>query len=159
MKHLTNLRYDSSFTRNYDGFTVVEVLVSIIVIGVIIGVAVTAFNDIRQRDRNTERHNDINTVQDALEDFYAQKERYPSLAEINDKTWRTKNLKTLQEDHIKDPRAKNAALVMTPGENVYGYFVTSNDGTVCDNQTKDCTKYTLTATLEGGSMYSKNNYN
>ena len=40
-----------------------------------------------------------------------------------------------------------------------GLAALSTSGSACDNAKIDCTQYTLTATLEGGGTYVKNNLN
>lgn len=145
--------------NNRSGFTIVELLIVIIVIGILTGLIVTTFSDFKRKSRNTERQNDIKYVQQAVENYYAQNEKYPTFDNLNDSAWRVKNIKTLGADELQDPSAVDAKLSKTPVANVYSYEPQAEDGGVCDNTTRDCMKYILTATQEGTEPFVKNNYN
>ncbi len=145
--------------RKQDGFTIVELLIVIIVIGILAGLIITTFSDFRRKSRNSERQNDIKFVQQAVENYYAQNEKYPTLANLNDSAWRAKNMKSVGDDEIKDPNADKATLVGAPAEDAYSYEAKADDGGNCDNDTRDCMKYTLTATQEGTDAFVKNNFN
>lgn len=144
---------------NKSGFTIVELLIVIIVIGILTGLIVTTFSDFKRKSRNTERQNDIKYVQQAVENYYAQNEKYPTFDNLNDSAWRVKNIKTLGPDELQDPNAADAKLSKTPVASIYSYEPVAEDGGLCDNTTRDCMKYTLTATQEGTEPFVKNNYN
>ncbi len=141
------------------GFTIVELLIVVIVIGILAGLIVTTFSDFRRKSRNSERQNDIKFVQQAVENYYAQNETYPTLAQLNDSAWRSKNMKTLGPDELTDPKASSPNLAGSPAQSIYSYQPTAEDNGNCDNKDRDCMKYTLTATQEGGETFVKNNYN
>lgn len=141
------------------GFTIVELLIIIILFGVLAIIIVTTFTDLKQKERNSERRKDVKAMQVAIEGYYAQNGKYPTLSQLNNATWRHKNVKTLSANDLKDPKAKTNVLADTPAANIYSYAVKADDGTACDNSVKDCTKYTFTATYEGGGTFFKNNLN
>ncbi|RTK94974.1 hypothetical protein EKI60_00750 [Candidatus Saccharibacteria bacterium] len=145
--------------QKQDGFTIVELLIIIIVIGILAALILTTATDYRQKERNKERQTDIKSLQVGIEGYYAQHGKYPTLSELNDSNWRTKNIKALEPDELKDPSGTGSKLVESPTANSYSYEVKANDDTVCDNNVKDCSKYVLTATFEGGDSFSKNNLN
>ena len=69
-------------------------------------------------------------------------------------------MKGLETEALRDPKSVAYTLVATPVANAYSYAVFATDGvTACDNVTTDCGAYTLTATNEGGGIYSKTNLN
>ena len=127
--------------NNDHGFTIVELLIIIITVGLLVGIFFTTFTDIGRKRRNSERQQDIKTIQHAIEDYYSQKERYPSLAQINDVDWRSKNIKSLSNDDVTDPSSKQAALAPAPVAKMYSYAPTTTDGAPCDNTLQDCMKY------------------
>jgi len=59
------------------GFTIVEMLVVIVVIGILVGISVISYNGIQQRSRDSERGSDVTQIKIALEKYYADKSRYP----------------------------------------------------------------------------------
>lgn len=128
------------------GFTIVELLIVIVVIGILAALVITTFTGIQKRARNTERETDIKALHGQVEAYFAQEGRYPTLANLNEATWRGDNMKGLDEGALQDPKGASAALVDTAAANVYSYVVTPAG---CDNDTGgDCDGYTLTATLE-----------
>jgi type II secretion system protein G len=141
-----------SLKPKQQGFTIVELLIVIVVIGILAALVITTFTGIQQRARNTERETDIKAIHGQVEAYYAQNGRYPTLANINDGTWRSTNMKGLDAGALQDPKG-GATLSDTAGANVYAYAVTP---AACDNGAGgDCTGYTLTATKEGGGTYVK----
>lgn len=138
-----------SLKRKEQGFTIVELLIVIVVIGILAALVVTTFSGIQKKGRDSERKTDIQAVHAQLEAYHATNGRYPTLANLNDDVWVGNNLKGLSVDALADPKAANNDLAAATGANVYGYAVTPNG---CDNDattaTADCATYSLTATLE-----------
>lgn len=138
------------------GFTIVELLIVIVVIGILATLVITTYNGIQEKARDTKRKTDINALQGQIEAFEAQNGNYPTLGNINDSTWRGTNMKGLDPSALQDPKGSTQALSDTPGANTYAYVATPSG---CDNSATDCTGYTLTATLEAGGTYVKQNLN
>lgn len=136
------------------GFTIVELLIVIVVIGILATLVITTYTGIQQKARDTKRKTDVNAIQGHLESYYTESGKYPTLANVNDATFRAANMKGLDANALKDPKGTSQALCGTTTSSCYGYVVTPTD---CDNSTTDCTGYTLTATLEAGGTYSKTN--
>ena len=143
----------TSLKNKQSGFTIVELLIVIVVIGILAGLVITTFNGIQQKARDTERETDVKAIHAQVEAFWAQKGYYPSLTELNDRTATTGfvavNLKGLDPESFKDPKGTSSNLVATPAANSYAYAVTNTAGTTCEADSTTCSKYTLTATLEG----------
>jgi len=141
-----------SLQRKQQGFTIVELLIVIVVIGILAALVITTFNGIQQKARDTERQTDIKALHGQVEAYYAQNGKYPSLANMNDQSGATSfyatQLKGLDKEAFRDPKGGTSyALTGTAGADHYAYIVTP---AACDNGTGgDCTAYTLTATLEG----------
>src|SRR5882757_3970226 len=93
-----------SLKSNRSGFTIVELLIVIVVIGILAGLVITTFTGIQQKARNTERQTDIKAIHGQVEAYYAQNGRYPTLANLNDVTWRGANMKGLDPEALKDPK-------------------------------------------------------
>ncbi len=136
----------TSLHRKQKGFTIVELLIVIVVIGILAALVVNTFSGIQQKARNTERQTDIKAIHGQLEAYYAQENVYPTLANLNDDSWVSDNLKGLDLDALQAPGGADNNLAATATENVYGYVPTPEG---CDNEDTDCDGYTLTADLEG----------
>lgn len=145
-----------SLKRKESGFTIIELLIVIIVIGILATLVITTFSGIQRNARNRAREADINALHSQIEYYYGQNSKYPTLANLNDAAWRATNLKGLDAEALKDPQGTGSVLVSAPAANAYAYAVTPTD---CDNAGTDCTAYVLTATYEGGGTFVKNSLN
>jgi prepilin-type N-terminal cleavage/methylation domain-containing protein len=145
-----------SLKRKQSGFTIVELLIVIVVIGILAALVVTTFSGIQKKARNTERETDIKAIHGQLEAYFAQNNAYPGLANMNDGTFRTNSLKGLDGEALKDPKGTAQTLGSSVSATQYGYTTTPSDCTAALN---NCTGYTLTAQLEGGGNFEKKNLN
>lgn len=134
------------------GFTIVELLIVIVVIGILAALVIVTYNGIQQKARDTERKTDIKALQGHFEAYWADNAKYPTLAQANDSTFRTNNFKGLDLASFADPKNPTSQqLCASAAANCYGYAVTPSG---CDDSTTDCTNYTLTADLESGGTFS-----
>jgi type II secretion system protein G len=135
------------------GFTIVELLIVIVVIGILAALVIVTYNGIQQKARDTERKTDIKAVQGHLEAYWADNAKYPTLANANDSAFRTANFKGLDHSAFADPKNSGSQqLCAAAAANCYGYAVTPSG---CDNGANgDCTNYTLTADLESGGTFA-----
>src|SRR6202012_2031172 len=94
------------------GFTIVELLIVIVVIGILALLVITTYSGIQAKARNAKRQTDIQAIQTQLEAFFSQNGYYPSLTDINqgtsattnaDSTWVTTNMKSLDQTALSDP--------------------------------------------------------
>jgi len=146
-----------SIKRNNRGFTIVELLIVIVVIGILAALVITTYTGIQKKARDTERKTDVNALHGQVEAYQAQNGKYPTLDELNDSTFRSDNLKGLDAAALKDPNGTSGTLVGSPAANAYSYAAAPSG---CDNGSNgDCTSYTLTATLESGGTYVKSSLN
>lgn len=143
-----------SLKQRQSGFTIVELLIVIVIIGILATLVIVTFSGVQQRARDAERKTDINAIASQLEAVYAKNGAYPTLTDVNDAAWRSANEFRIDLKAFADPKnAGSQTLVGTAGANVYAYAPTP---TSCTSST--CSGYTLTATLEqaGAGTYTRN---
>jgi len=148
-----------SLKKDNRGFTIVELLIVIVVIGILAGLVITTYNGIQQKARNTERQTDLKTLQAQLEAYYAENDsHYPSLTDLNTQPatgnwWIQDNMKGMDKETLRDPSNSSYQLAATPTAKQYSYQAYESDGTTACGATDDtdCASYTLTAKPEGGA--------
>jgi prepilin-type N-terminal cleavage/methylation domain-containing protein len=142
-----------SLKKRNQGFTIVELLIVIVVIGILALLVITTYSGIQQKARNSKRSSDIKSLQTQLEAFFSQNGYYPSRADMNadTATWFTTNMKSLDKNAMVDPSnpTQSNDFVSAPAAKVYSYDVQNSAGTSCEADDTTCAKYTLTATYEG----------
>lgn len=152
-------KLSSRLAAGRQGFTIVELLIVIVVIGILAALVIVTYNGIQQRARDTERKTDIKGIQGQLEAYWADNAKYPCLVsttatcttDLNAAAFRTDNLKGLSNDAFADPKNDtDTNLCAASDADCYGYAATPAN---CDNATTDCDNYTLTATLESGGTF------
>ncbi len=137
------------------GFTIVELLIVIVVIGILALLVITTYAGIQQKARNTKRSADLSAIQTQLEAFYQTNGYYPNLGtDMNSSAWLTANMKSLDQTALQDPSnpTQSKTLAAAPVAKSYSYQVTNDTGGSCEGASpadNACAKYTLTATYEG----------
>ncbi len=63
--------------RNNQGFTIVELLIVVVVIGILAAIVTAAYTGIQTTARDSVRKNDIKSLSKAIEAFYAVNGNYP----------------------------------------------------------------------------------
>ncbi len=137
--------------RNSKGFTIVELLIVIVVIGILAALVITTFTGIQRKARDTERTTDIKAIHSQLEAYYAQNGWYPALAEVN-----TTTLAGLDADALVAPNSSTAIDSTASTTAKYSYVPSPS---TCTTAAADCVSYTLEALLESGSKFTKNSLN
>jgi prepilin-type N-terminal cleavage/methylation domain-containing protein len=140
-----------SLKKRNQAFTIVELLIVIVVIGILALLVITTYSGIKKTEHNDERKADIGHIAQSLEAYYSANGYYPSLANMNSNTWVAANLKGLDEGDLVDPSNADhkAFFVTSPTAKSYAYAVTDDAGNSCESDATTCAKYTLTATYEG----------
>lgn len=150
--------------RESKGFTIVELLIVIVVIGILATLVVTTYAGIQAKARDSKRQSDVKAIQTQLEAFYATNNYYPSTTDINDTAasgFRATKMRSLGADSVKDPSGTLATFRTTAptskNDKQYGYVPTVANA-ACTAAAAQCDAYALTAWLENtDAAYTKNN--
>ncbi len=154
-----------SLKKRNQGFTIVELLIVIVVIGILALLVITTYSGIQQKARNSKRQTDVQSLQTQLEAFFSQNGYYPSRTDMNTGTWLATNMKSLDQNALIDPSNPSSppskTLLASPAAKSYSYEVTNSSDTSCEADDTTCAKYTLTGTYEGtvngSTTYTKSN--
>lgn len=137
------------------GFTIVEVMVTIAIIGVLASMAFLSYNSVQQDSRNSLRASHVGVIADALEKYYNKNGEYPGCAAMtqNGTTVTTNTLIGMDKAVLVAPLAPTGttnsitctALPAT-GPDAFAYV---GDGTATCSTGAACTTYTLQYREEG----------
>ncbi len=109
------------------GFTIVELLIVIVVIGILAGLVFVQFNNVQGRARDSERKADIRLIESKLAEYRADNSAYPAaLSDLSD----------IPAEALAGPKS---------GE-TYTYTATATGGGACTTAAKDCANYTISST-------------
>jgi len=147
--------------KNIRGFTTIELIIVMIIICALSSVIYVTYKELRIKEQDTRRKDDLTLLQRQLESYQAQYGNYPTLGDLNNTLWRGKYLKNFDASILQDPLGSSAKLVAAPKPKAYAYIPTPEG---CNNEENGqkgvlCTGYSLTATLENGSGYVEKNFN
>ena len=151
--------------RSQQGFTIVELLIVIVVIGILAALVVTTYAGIQAKARDSKRQTDVQALQTQIEAYYATNNFYPALVDLNTDSWRATNMKSLDKAALYDPSAPNntdanplSGSAATAAGKKYGYVALNSSSATCTTGDTTCATYTLTAYLESSkTVYSKAN--
>src|ERR1700752_845921 len=117
-----------SLKKSNKGFTIVELLIVIVVIGILALLVITTYSGIQQKARNAKRQTDVQSLQTQLEAFYSQNGSYPSLTDMNGAAWLTANMKSLDQNALIDPSnpTQSKTLLAAPAAKSYAYAVSDS---------------------------------
>lgn len=114
---------------NQKGFTIIELLVVIVIIGILVALTLPNLFAAQARGRDSDRKNELKNLQQRLETYFGDNDFYPAaLADL-------------------DP-APTAEETTGPRNDAYAFEALASGGAACTTAGGDCQTYTLDATLE-----------
>ncbi len=75
---------ESNYRKKISGFTLVELLVVVAIIGLIASLSLVAFNLTRSKSRDTRRRADLKQIQNMLELYYDKNNTYPTTSSYSE---------------------------------------------------------------------------
>jgi len=138
--------------KRISGFTIAELMVVIIVIGILTAISVVAYDRVEADARDASRESTIAVIQDGLERYYRTNGEYPSVPQITGSRNAAKDVLDVQEDQLTMPRLpewRDNPLVNW-GNPDNDTIVYSGTGSTCTSTSGGCTTYTLRYNQEQG---------
>jgi hypothetical protein len=116
----------------------------------------SASSSLDSKSQDSERKVDIKTLQTQLEVFFSENGYYPSLADLNNASWRAQNMKSLDPAALSDPANTSGSTDIKAAAQAgyYAYAPKNSDGGSCEADDTTCATYTLTAILADGQEFS-----
>lgn len=117
------------------GFTIVELLIVIVVIGIIAAISIVAFNGVQQRARDTARITDMKNLAKSLELYALENDTYP-VRSPSASSWATSDVNP--DDYISGlagPDKDMKKLPLDPVNNAtyrYEYYLYGAGSNACD---------------------------
>jgi hypothetical protein len=148
--------------RIYKSHIVPSLVVSAVLVLLLLafgGMKIAAFATNTHKSAVSKSHDikrlaDLQSLQSNLETYYGQHDSYPTLAELNNASFRTQNMPGLPPSALQDPLGMTASLVSMPAKHVYAYEVLPIG---CNNTTTKCNEYEVAAVLDNGMTTALNN--
>ena len=135
------------------GFTIVEVIIVVIVIGILASLGIFLFSQTQMNVRNGERSADVAAISDALEEYYRANSVYPSCTTMTQSASTVASTLGVDENVLRVPSAalntnsmSCGALTSGSGPDVYGYVVDTSSACAAGTY---CLEYTLQYRQEG----------
>ncbi len=145
------------------GFTIIELLIVIAIIGILATLVLTNFQGAQAKGRDTVRKNDINSVYQKLEEYYNENGSYPGSALAAATFPGIDAGALLDADGTTIVSSFNTAAPATPtmtttNEYLYAAYGDGSVATTC-NAANGCLHYTLYSFLEKEAQYVKASLN
>jgi prepilin-type N-terminal cleavage/methylation domain-containing protein len=120
------------------GFTIVELLIVIVVIGILAALVIVQFTNVQARARDAERKSDIRALESKVAEYYALNGNYPLTLSA---------VANLPGDACKAPGGSGTCATPDYGYHAYKAGTTPAVATAtdCDNSANPCTQYILYA--------------
>lgn len=136
----------------HPGFTIVELLIVIVVIGILAAITIVAYNGVQARAHDADRVNDMNVIKKALTLFYVDNGYYPARAEFFNATFRRDTLK-IPDSAVNPPGTSSSnsiAYCWSTSPNQYCYVGTPASGGSfdCGTSGEHCIGYRISYRLE-----------
>ena len=141
------------------GFTVAEVVIIVVVIGILASLVTLGYTVFQQQVRDEHRKTDVTVVSEALEKYYAKNGEYPTCMDlgVDPQVVVSTTLPDISPEALRSPGVKNDVTSLVcgtaaPSNGNDAYVYTGDTSTECQTGIA-CTNWTLSYWEEGTSQY------
>lgn len=153
-------------TKLQNGFTITELIIVIVIIGILVALIVNSFSTVQAKERDTDRQTEINNIATALESCYNTEcnSSYPTLSQLQDDGkdgWVSKFMPDFDTSNLYDSGSTKIQGANVSITEQYKYDPRKADGSRCTGEQDKCTSFTLTTyqELDPNNPYVKKSLN
>lgn len=129
-------RYTRSLRRNNQAFTIVELMVVIVVIGILTTIVVLSYQGVQRQTRDAQRETTVAIISSALEKYYEKNGEYPADDQFN--TASEPDAITSLSGAATTLGLKESDLTTTSGSSLYAYCA---NGSTCNGTSSSWLTY------------------
>jgi len=132
--------------KKISGFTLVELVIVIVVIGILSTLALLGFNNIQSDSRDQKRNSSVTVLSEAFEKYYDSHGEYPSCPAVTDTPVNVKATLGVNTDVLKAPKSSSdnsivcADITPSTSNDVFAYI---GDGSATCISGTSCLEYTI----------------
>lgn len=106
--------------------------------------------------KDEQRRSDLSEIHEALQQYYSEHGRYPTISQLNSDGFREANFPEAPREIFQDPADTGSRIVITrtPQAATYAYDAVDDEGYTCEPSGRSCASYTLSALLSSELTYS-----
>ncbi len=143
--------------KSWRGFTVVEMVVTILILSVLLTIGGMAFVSAQKNARDNDRTSDIDTIARTLENYYKNNQNskvgYPATSKISSGS---EFLRQLDATTLRSPSTNSGISLMSANSNSaqnpdidqYIYQPLDRDGNLCSDENQECSSFKIFYKLE-----------
>jgi prepilin-type N-terminal cleavage/methylation domain-containing protein len=155
------LSYSKHVKRSTNGFTIFELMIVVVIIGIITTITIISYSTVQANSRDAQRSSKITSIAEALEKYYSKNGEYPSCADMTKSAAvvASSTLDGLSPSTLATPSAsQNANSVIcnaiANGSSIDAFAYVGDSSASCTSG-HDCLQYTLQYRKESnGSIVS-----
>ncbi|MDN5275642.1 MAG: hypothetical protein JWN33_291 [Candidatus Saccharibacteria bacterium] len=137
----------SSFRRTVRGFTMIEIIVAVVIIGILATIATFSYNTVQSRTRDNQRQTSAKIIAGALESYYNDNGEYPSCMALSGTPEAVSALLKIDRNVLEAPLDQNNVnslkCTAIDTNTTTDYYSFTGDGSASCSTGSSCLEWTI----------------